>query len=115
MFIGHSVAMVDGLSFPEQAKFLMGSDDGLGDYWSDEDFSFEIHRVPSDQIVYESTRRRAKMVGKYLMGDKVGEGSYGKVKEALDTQSLCRRAVKIMKKKKLRKIPHGEENVKRFV
>ena len=105
--------MVDSLAFPEQAKFLMGSDDGA-DYWSDDDFSFAIHRVPSDQIVYERQRKKAKMVGKYLMGDELGEGSYGKVKEALDTENLCRRAVKIMKKKKLRKIPRGEENVRRY-
>ena len=107
--------MVESIALgAEQAKFLMGSDDG-GDYWSDldEDFSFAIHRVPSDQIVYENQRKKAKMVGKYLMGDEVGEGSYGKVKEALDTENLCRRAVKIMKKKKLRKIPRGEENVRR--
>eukprot|EP00794_Sanderia_malayensis_P007697 gene7697-8534_t len=106
---------MDHLSFPEQAKFLMGSDEGglASSDWSDDDFI--IHRVPSGQIVYESPRKRAKMVGKYLMGDRVGEGSYGKVKEALDTQSLCRRAVKIMKNKKLRKIPRGEENVKREI
>ncbi len=51
--------------------------------------------------------------GKYVMGDVLGEGSYGKVKECLDSENLCRRAVKIMKKKKLRKIPYGEANVKR--
>lgn len=112
--------MGDGTGVPEHAKFLMGgSDDGLADYMSDDDFmddfTFAIHRVPSDQIVYERTRKKAKMVGKYLMGEEVGEGSYGKVKEALDTESLCRRAVKIMKKKKLRKIPRGEENVRREI
>jgi len=106
--------MVESLQFPEQAKFLMGSDDGA-EYWSDDDFNFAIHRVPSDQIVYERQRKRAKMVGRYLMGDELGEGSYGKVKEALDTESLCRRAVKIMKKKKLRKIPKGEDNVRREI
>ncbi len=105
---------MEEISHSEQAKFLMGSDDVL-DGWSDDDFTFEIHRVPSDQIVYERTKRKAKMVGKYLMGEKVGEGSYGKVKEALDTESLCRRAVKITKKKKLRKIPRGEENVRREI
>ena len=72
-----------------------------------------FHRVASDQIVYRIRRKRAKLVGKYLMGDMLGEGSYGKVKECLDTDTLCRRAVKILKKKKLRKIPNGEANVKR--
>jgi len=37
------------------------------------------------------------------------------VKECLDSETLCRQAVKILKKKKLRKIPNGEANVKRLV
>uniref|UniRef100_A0AAZ3QZI8 Serine/threonine-protein kinase STK11 n=1 Tax=Oncorhynchus tshawytscha TaxID=74940 RepID=A0AAZ3QZI8_ONCTS len=53
-------------------------------------------------------RKRAKLIGKYLMGDLLGEGSYGKVKEMLDSETLCRRAVKILKKKKLRRIPNGK-------
>ncbi|XP_072023630.1 serine/threonine-protein kinase STK11-like [Amphiura filiformis] len=72
---------------------------------------FIIHRVDSADIVYEPRKKKAKMVGKYLMGDTLGEGSYGKVKEVLDSETLCRRAVKILKKKKLRRIPNGEQNV----
>jgi len=49
------------------------------------------------------------------MGDVLGEGSYAKVKEAIDQDSLIRRAVKIMKKRKLRKIPNGEANVEREI
>ena len=37
------------------------------------------------------------------------------VKEALDTETVRRAAVKIMKKKKLKKIPSGEENMKREI
>ncbi|KAK7100957.1 serine/threonine-protein kinase STK11-like isoform X2 [Littorina saxatilis] len=74
-----------------------------------------IHRVNSNDIVYQPRRRRAKLIGKYLMGDVLGEGSYGKVKEMLDTESLFRRAVKILKRKKLRKIPNGEQNVQREI
>ena len=77
----------------------------------DMDLNF-FHRVDSDQVVYQG-RKRAKLIEKYLMGDLLGEGSYGKVKEVLDTESLCRRAVKILKKKRLRRIPNGEQNVKR--
>ena len=53
------------------------------------------------------------VAGKYVVGDLLGEGSYGRVKECLDSETLCRRAVKILKKKKLRKIPNGEANVQR--
>lgn len=79
----------------------------------DDNFAF-ITKIDSDQVIYQPQKlKRAKLVGKYLLGDALGEGSYGKVKECLDTESLCRRAVKILKKKKLRKIPNGEANVKR--
>ncbi|KAG0695834.1 Serine/threonine-protein kinase stk11 [Chionoecetes opilio] len=49
------------------------------------------------------------------MGDKLGEGSYGKMKECLDQDTLQRRAVKIMKRKALRRIPNGEQNVQREI
>lgn len=74
-----------------------------------------FHRVDSSEVVYQPRRRKAKTVGKYLMGDLLGEGSYGKVKEAIDTLTLCRRAAKILKKRKLRKIPNGEQNVLREI
>ncbi|XP_061878701.1 serine/threonine-protein kinase STK11 isoform X1 [Entelurus aequoreus] len=72
-----------------------------------------IHRIDSSEVIYQPRRKRAKLIGKYLMGDLLGEGSYGKVKEMLDSETLCRRAVKILKKKKLRRIPNGEANVKK--
>ena len=71
-------------------------------------------RVNSDQIIYRQ-HRRVKFIGRYIMGDVLGEGSYGKVKDCLDSETLCRHAVKILKNKKLRKIPNGEANVKRQV
>ena len=37
------------------------------------------------------------------------------MKEAIDSETLIRRAVKIMKKRKLRKIPNGEANVEREI
>lgn len=70
-------------------------------------------RVNSSQILYEKRKKRPKFIAHYLVGELVGEGSYSKVKEVLDTITLERRAVKIMKKKRLRKIPNGEENVER--
>lgn len=64
-----------------------------------------------DEVVYRAKKKPCKMVGKYVMGDLLGEGSYGKVKEVLDSESLVRRAAKILKKKKLKRIPNGEKNV----
>ncbi|XP_056149054.1 serine/threonine-protein kinase STK11 [Lampris incognitus] len=74
-----------------------------------------IHRIDSTEVIYQPRRKRAKLIGKYLMGDLLGEGSYGKVKEMLDSETLCRRAVKILKKRKLRRIPNGEANVKKEI
>ncbi|XP_077302270.1 lkb1/serine/threonine kinase 11 isoform X1 [Arctopsyche grandis] len=74
-----------------------------------------FQRVNSEDVVYERDKRRCKMVGKYVMGDVLGEGSYGKVKEMLDSETLCRRAAKILKRRRLRRIPHGEESVAREV
>lgn len=64
-----------------------------------------------DEVVYRAQKKPCKMVGKYVMGDLLGEGSYGKVKEVLDSETLVRRAAKILKKKKLKRIPNGEKNV----
>lgn len=77
-----------------------------------DDINMVFHRVDSDQIIYEQ-KKKCKFINKYVMGDLLGEGSYGKVKEMLDSETLCRRAVKILKKKKLRRIPNGEQNVQR--
>lgn len=79
----------------------------------DAEFSV-FNRYDSNDIVYEIPRPQAKIVGnRYLKGELLGEGSYSKVKEMLDCQTLCRRAVKIMKQRKLRRIPNGEQNVRR--
>ncbi|GIY94739.1 hypothetical protein CEXT_560761 [Caerostris extrusa] len=86
------------------------------DSWLNEDNGpVAFYRFDSKEIRCTSPKKRPKMIGKYLMGDVLGEGSYGKVKEALDSTSLCRRAVKILKKRKLRKIPNGEKNVYREI
>ena len=81
----------------------------------DSDIVFPIRMIPSDEIICSPAKLQAKVVGNCLLGEVLGEGSYGKVKEGLDVTTLHRRAVKIMKKRKLRRIPHGEENVKREI
>jgi len=87
--------------------------------WADNDDAISdliaIKRVDSRDVVYESKKKTTKVLGRYVMGDVLGEGSYAKVKEAIDSETLVRRAVKIMKKRKLRKIPNGEANVEREI
>lgn len=56
--------------------------------------NFAFNKIDSTEILFKK-KEKIKMIGKYVMGDKLGEGSYGKVKEVLDTESLCRRAVKV--------------------
>ena len=101
--------------------FVVGGSDGFLSDMVDSPMLFGqgdpdifFHRVDSDQIIYQPRRKRAKLIGKYLMGDALGEGSYGKVKEMLDSENLRRCAVKIMKRRKLRRIPNGEQNVQRW-
>ena len=92
---------------------IWATDEDLEDDVENVNFNNFFHRVDSDQIIYQTKKRKLKMIGKYVMGDLLGEGSYGKVKEMLDCDTLCRRAVKILKQKKLRRIPNGEQNVQR--
>lgn len=54
-----------------------------------------FNRVNSAEIVYQAKKKSCKMIGRYVMGDILGEGSYGKVKEVLDSETLARRAVKV--------------------
>ena len=98
-------------------------DDGLG--WANEGMDgngdvdlahlIAIERVDSRDVVFDNRPKKTKILGKYVMGDVLGEGSYAKVKECIDQETLCRRAIKIMKRKKLRKIPNGEQNVQREI
>lgn len=104
--------------YPDDAYYMYnegyeGHPIGIDIMGSDDDNAW-IHRVESDEIVYRPYRRRAKLIGKYIVGDVLGEGAYGKVKECLDCETLNRRAVKILKQKRLRKIPNGEANVKGY-
>ena len=64
-----------------------------------------IKRVDSRDVVYETKKKATKVqmaclyhsllrlsmfqfIGKYVMGDVLGEGSYAKVKEAIDSETL---------------------------
>ena len=60
--------------------------------------------------------KKAKIVNNFLIGELLGDGSYGKVKECIDLNSLSRRAVKIINLKIVgRKIPRGVENVRKEI
>ena len=77
----------------------------------------QFYRYNSEDIIYELPNKQPKVIGgKYLKGELLGDGSYSKVKEVLDVNTLCRRAVKIMKRKRLRsRISNGEANVQRYI
>ncbi|XP_054722116.1 serine/threonine-protein kinase STK11-like isoform X2 [Uloborus diversus] len=111
----------EGHASPE---FIIPGDDEYDDFperpmdsWLNDEACLPVtfYQFDSTEIRCTTPKKKAKMIGKYIMGDLLGEGSYGKVKELLDSVSLCRRAVKILKKKKLRKIPNGERNVQREI
>ena len=96
-----------------------------GDYYeNDEDYHLEVpddggcgetvifQQVESlDRLFVEGREKPPKFINsRYLIGTQLGQGSYGKVKEILDTFTLQRKAVKIMNKQQLKKIPNGEQN-----
>lgn len=94
----------------EDDELVESTVDGDSKFWLENDLEIEkldlsafnstnmtniFNRVDSDEIIYQAKKQKCKMVGKYVMGDKLGEGSYGKVKEMLDSETLNRRAVKV--------------------
>lgn len=112
-----SQASENGL-IPDQQNSVTWLDDeeiDRLDFMTTDPANMFFNRVDSAEIIYQAKKKVCKMVGKYVMGDVLGEGSYGKVKEVLDSETLNRRAVKILTKRKLRRIPNGEENVKREI
>lgn len=103
---GNSYLQPDGEAF---RSFMMEDD------MDDDDMLPTIIRIDSNDIVYEPQQPHASLIAdKYLKGEVLGDGSYSKVKEALDIQTLCRRAIKIVKFRNIRKIPNGYNNVKRY-
>lgn len=100
------------------------SGDEINESWqSFTDWSFDTP-LPEDESSYGDIvfdfdvvrpDRTRKMVGKYLVGGLLGRGSYSKVKEMLDTQTLSRRAAKILKSRVLRRIPFGEQTAHREI
>jgi len=96
---------------------LLGNEEEEDDLvaWKNNRPPFFFQRLDSDEVVYKVKKKKCKFIGDYVMGDLLGEGSYGKVKEVMHCKTLHRRAVKILKKRKLRRIPNGEANVDREI
>ncbi|KAA3672994.1 uncharacterized protein DEA37_0004401 [Paragonimus westermani] len=71
---------------------------------------FTMHgELNSDMCISYAQRCKPPKVlaGRFLLGDTIGRGSYGKVKDAVDLVTLRRHAVKIVSKLGVRKIPGG--------
>ena len=73
-----------------------------------------INRIESSEIAPNSTTKKIKTIGRFLIGDQVGKGAFGKVKEGICTETLLRVAVKIISKKRARKVPNGVQSIIRF-
>ncbi|KAI8843620.1 kinase-like domain-containing protein [Chytridium lagenaria] len=74
-----------------------------------------IQKIDSSEVVYGPQETVVKVIGPYVLGDQIGKGAFGKVKEGLCTDTLQRVAVKIINKKRLRKMQNGIENVLREI
>merc|ERR1712228_907212 len=99
--LGDGATPIFGLGTDDSQQSLADEfHDGLDLYGDEESFGlfdpddpFPIHRIPSEDIVELVKPKQPKLIGdRYLIGDCMGEGSYGKVKEVLDCVTLCRKA-----------------------
>ncbi|CAD5206622.1 unnamed protein product [Bursaphelenchus okinawaensis] len=73
--------------------------------------SHDFSVLNDHEFVEPVVQKPPKIINGYLFGDLLGEGSYSKVKEVIDSRTLVRRSIKIIKDKRLKKIPFGEKNV----
>lgn len=76
-----------------------------------------IKRLTPEEITFKMRdgRKVLRNASRYIVGELLGEGSYGKVKEVLDAKSKKILAVKILTRRKLRNIPGGEESILREI
>lgn len=54
-------------------------------------------------------------MNEYILGEEMGKGSYGKVREALNTQTLKHVAIKIIKLSVLKRIKDGQKSLEREI
>lgn len=89
---------------------------GSGDWDEGDDEGMAMFtRISSNDIIYRVKHKRCKVVGHYIFGDLLGEGAFGKVKECIDKDTLERKAVKIFKRRKLKRKLNGEQNLQREI
>jgi hypothetical protein len=74
--------------------YLGGEEDPLAYFeddccWPSQPLFFQ--RLDSEEVIYKVKKKKCKFLGKYVMGDLLGEGSYGKVKEVICSETLQRR------------------------
>eukprot|EP00009_Paramoeba_aestuarina_P002470 CAMPEP_0201509868 /NCGR_PEP_ID=MMETSP0161_2-20130828/2798_1 /ASSEMBLY_ACC=CAM_ASM_000251 /TAXON_ID=180227 /ORGANISM="Neoparamoeba aestuarina, Strain SoJaBio B1-5/56/2" /LENGTH=389 /DNA_ID=CAMNT_0047904957 /DNA_START=67 /DNA_END=1236 /DNA_ORIENTATION=- len=88
-------------------------DDEGDDVNCDEDLSGVFNQISESEIVYRE--RRPKRLRDYYLGLALGEGSFGKVKEAVHVKTRKRFAVKIIKERALLKTPGGMDALMREI
>ncbi|EAL67589.1 hypothetical protein DDB_G0279629 [Dictyostelium discoideum AX4] len=74
-------------------------------------FIIHLNENEDNGISYRSRKSTPKLVKHYILGEVLGEGAYGKVKDGMDSFTQKRVAVKILKRARLKKIPGGEASV----
>jgi len=106
----------------QESKQKTEKDELVGGIPTEEEFqklvrpSMDIHKdMGSLRVHFKKTEPRPKFVKHYILGQKLGEGAYSKVKEGIDSQTLRIVAVKIVDKRFLKKVRGGMENVKREI
>jgi len=72
-------------------------------------------RSESVPLARNNSGLHVKRVNQYVLGGLLGEGSFGKVKEAFDTRNRKPCAIKIINKRSIQKIDGGVESVEREV
>lgn len=120
----HSLLVSSQHTPPQQQSLLAGYNAGGGVGGGGGAFAHRQARLRAQR--YESGRRRAVMGGtrsagsapavvyneerrvhvvrNYVLGDVLGEGAYGKVREAIHARSLRRVAIKAIKLRRLKKV-----------
>ncbi|KAI1290114.1 Serine/threonine-protein kinase STK11 [Halotydeus destructor] len=108
MTIYNQIEPEDNTSAKESSSPAAGSEDGSGSVTSlDDSDSSGFTEVDTSDQIYDMKRREKGDVlrEKYILGDVLGRGSFGDVREAVDMVSLARRAIKIFALRTVLRLP----------